>query len=311
MTTGARSAWVTLIVGALLSACLAPVMAGDAVAPPPPPGGAGAEGPARAGAGRFIVLCAPGMPGNTVQAQPTMDQFAGYVEKAAGWPAGTLGAVYYETEKGGLERFAAKDAALALVPVPFFLEHGAKLGLKPLLQVEQESGPNEEWSLVARKGQLPSAAALAGWELTGMPGYSPAFVRGPVLGRWGAVPPTAKITFSAGALSALRRAASGEKVAVILDRAGAASLASLPFGKDLEVVAKSKPVPASVLCSVGDRFGAAETAKLTDALLGMSKAPAGTELLTTMRIRRFVPLDRKALDAAREAFKAASAPSKP
>src|SRR5437867_12077892 len=68
-----------------------------------------------------IVLCAPGYPGNTLQAQPTMDLFARYVEKAAGLAGGSLGAAYYETEKGGLDRLAAEDSALALVPLPFYL----------------------------------------------------------------------------------------------------------------------------------------------------------------------------------------------
>src|SRR6059036_784782 len=47
---------------------------------------------AAAGA-RTLVVCAPGYPGTTEEAQPTMDAFARAAEAAAGWPAGSLHAV--------------------------------------------------------------------------------------------------------------------------------------------------------------------------------------------------------------------------
>src|SRR5437870_8109634 len=72
----------------------------------PAPGGARAVSAAPAQGRKVIVVCAPGYPGNTVEAQPTMDLFAKYVEKAAGLAPGSLGAVYHETEKGGLDRLA-------------------------------------------------------------------------------------------------------------------------------------------------------------------------------------------------------------
>jgi hypothetical protein len=117
-----------------------------------------------------------------------MDDFARTAERAAGLPSGSLGAVYFETEQGGLSRLGEPDAALALVTLPFFLEHGSALLLKPELQVVQSAGANETWSLVAKRGRVTSPASLDGWEITGIPGYSAGFVRGPVLSGCAACP---------------------------------------------------------------------------------------------------------------------------
>jgi hypothetical protein len=271
-----------------------------------PAGSAAAGAPAQ----KVIVLCAPGYPGNTLQAQPMMDAFAKSAGHAAGWPDGKLGAVYYETERGGLDRLAADDAAMALVPLPFFLQHGAALGLKPRLDTERDSGATEVWTLVAKKGAIASPASLEGWELTGKPGYAPAFVRGPVLRDWGVVPATARISFSAAILSVLRRATAGEKIAAVLDGEQTASLPSLPFATDLEIVARSRPLPASVLSIVRDHLAPAEAEGLTKALLRLHETEEGKEVLKTMKMKRFLPVDAKRIEAVQRAFRESAAPAK-
>jgi hypothetical protein len=298
---------VTLAGVAAVTATLVAITAILVVVPASAPTRATAAG---APAQKVIVLSAPGYPGNTLQAQPMMDAFAKSAGHAAGWPEGKLGAVYHETEKGGLNRLAADDAAMALVPLPFFLQHGAALGLKPWLEVERDSGGTEVWSLVAKKGAIASPASLDGWELTGKPGYAPAFVRGPVLRAWGAVPATARITFSAAILSVLRRAAAGEKIAAVLDGEQTASLASLPFANDLEVVARSKPLPTSVVCIVRDHLAAAEAEGLAKALLRLHETEEGREVLKTMRMKRFLPVEAKRLEAAQRAFRESAGPAK-
>ena len=308
-----------------------------------------------------IVACAPGYPGSTQQAASTMAAFAAGLEKAAGLPAGSLTAVYFETESAGLARLkgtapgatgtnaaapsasagasAAAVPAFALVPLPFFLEHEKELQLDAKLQVEALPGQQapghgassgssgagsstaggtappaapgspahgettEVWSLVAKKGRLHAASDLDGWEIAGLPGYSPAFVRGVVLSRWGAPPPSARVVFSARILTLLRRAASGESVAVIADRSQAASLAGLPFGGDLEVVHAGPPVPGVLLCTVGRNAGATE-ARVLDAFRTLERAPSGSDVLASMRLVRFAPLDAPGLARARVAWRA-------
>ncbi len=107
---------------------------------------------------RMLVFCAPGYAGDTESAQPTMDLFASAVASAAGWPAGNLQAVYHQTERGGLDRIAGEDAALAIVSLSFLLRAGERLGLRPKLLIEMFSEGGGVWSLAARRGALSSAA---------------------------------------------------------------------------------------------------------------------------------------------------------
>ena len=100
---------------------------------------------------------------------------------------------------------------------------------------------------------LNTASDLSGWSLEGVAGFSPRFVTR-VLASWGTLPADVEIGFNARVLSVLRKAAQGEQVAALLDRAQAEALGRLPFAEDLEVVAVSVPMISSLVCAVGDRL---------------------------------------------------------
>src|SRR5262249_6631507 len=151
----------------------------------------------------------------------------------------------------GLARLQASDAALAIVPLPFFLKHADDLKLEVRLMVDRNHGATERWSLAAAKDHVTSPSSLAGWEITGQPGYAPGFVRGPILASWGPLPPSAHITFSTAPLPRLRRALGGEKVAVLLDDQSATALRSQPTARGIEIVTTSHPLPATVVATVG------------------------------------------------------------
>jgi len=259
--------------------------------------------PAGGGAGpRTLVVCAPGYPGNTAQAQPTMDAFAKAAAGAGSWEPGTLAAVYFENEQGGLARLSGEDAVLALVPLPYYLLHGPDLGLRARLQVVLPSGSNETWGLAVKRGRVTSPSGLAGWEVTGAAGYAPAFVRGPVLEQWGRLPPSVRITFTSRGLTSLRRAASGEPVAVLLDSAQTAGLRSLPFADELEVVAHSAPLPGSLLCTIADRLGLREANALIEGLLRLHEREDGAAALHALQMTRFARVDTAALQRAERSF---------
>lgn len=283
---------------ALLAACALSLGAASAPAAPAP---------------KTIVVCAPGYPGTTAAAQPTMDAFARDACAAAGWPAGRIRALYHKSAASGLKRLEEPDAVLALVSLPFFLQHEVALRLVPRLQVVQGAGATETWSLVAKRGRVTSAAALDGFEITGVAGYSPEFVLGAVLGGFGSPPQTARVTFTPSPLAALRRAAAGEPVAVVVDAAQATALASLPFGADLEIVARSTALPGTVLCAVGARLKGADLDALIGGLQKLHTRSDWAGTLAGLRMTRFEPVDKAALDAARKACAAArpAPPGKP
>jgi len=254
-----------------------------------------------------LVVCAPGSPGTTDEAQGAMDAFAAAVAAKAGLPAGSLTAIYEPGEDAGVARLRAPDAAVALVSLPFFLKHEKELGLRPELQAVPQGGAGtERWGLVARKGRVTGPAGLDGFTIYSTAGYAPAFVRGPALGGFGSLPPSVKITQSSAVLSALRRAVAGEPVAVLLDGAQQAALPSLPFAADLEVVTRSPPLPAGVVAPVNKRLPPARWAKVSAALRELSGEPAGAEALAGIRMTRFEPVDGAAVSAARAAYAEAS-----
>jgi hypothetical protein len=254
-----------------------------------------------------LVVCAPGYPGSTLEAGAVMAAFAQALAAAAGEPEGALAAEYHETEAGGLARLARPDASLLLAPLPFYLEQEARLHLTARAQaVEQGGEASDEFSLVAGRGRVKGPAGLDGWEIASTLGYAPRFVRGPVLGSWGELPATARIVSSGAVLSALRRAAAGERVVVLLDRSQAAGLASLPNAGDLEVLTRSPPLPAFVVATVGDRMPPSRAQSLTRALLGLAARPAGKAALAEVRLDRFVPLDEASLARARRALAGAA-----
>ncbi len=245
-----------------------------------------------------LAAWAPGYPGTTEQAQPSMDEFAQGVAAAAGWAPEEFRAVYYPKVEDGRERLAAGAAALVLVPLPVYLEFGKSLDLRPLLRVVQEGGDEEIWSLVAHKGALNSASDLSGWSLEGVAGFSPRFVTR-VLANWGTLPADVKIGFNARVLSVLRKAAQGEQVAALLDRAQAEALERLPFAADLEVVAVSAPMISSLVCAVGDRLPEDRERTLIQVLQELDGSARGDELLATIRIVRFEALGEGALAGVR------------
>ena len=100
-------------------------------------------------------------------------------------------------------------------------------------------------------------------------------------------------------LSALRRAAGGERVAVLLDGEQRAALDSLPFAQDLEVVYESDPLPAFLACTVGGRLSEHEADELFAALLDLQAQEGGAAVLEQIRLVRFETLTPTQIDAIR------------
>jgi hypothetical protein len=245
-----------------------------------------------------LAVCAPGYPGTTAEAQNAMNALAAALAKTAKWPEGSLTAAYFPGEAEGLARLGHPDAAVALVPLPFFLAHRDALALKPRMSVQtSSSGLTEQWTLVAKKGRVKGPSDLANMTVSSIAAYAPSFVRG-VLGAWGRLPDSVKVEGMPQVLSTLRKVANGANVAVLLDGAQTASLASLPFAKDLEVVARSQPMPTALVATVGRRLSDKRWSELNKALLSIASEPKGAEALATIRMVRFAPLEASALAAA-------------
>lgn len=249
-----------------------------------------------------LVVCSPGSPGTTDEAQPRMDAFAAAISKKAQVP---FAAVYDPSDDGGVTRL--KTAGIGMVSLPFFLQHEQALGLHARLQAVAKGRPAlERWALVAQKGKVTGADGLAGFTIATNIAFAPGFVRGTALGTLGALPATVKIVQSTAVLSSLRKAANGEPTAVLLDATQESSLATLPFGAKLEVIAHSPPVPAGLIVTIDARLPDAAWQPIGRGLLGLSQDKSATETLDAIQLTGFTALDDKALAAARKAFTDAS-----
>ena len=246
-----------------------------------------------------LVVCAPGYPGSAAEAKPAMDALAAALARAARLPEGSLAAVYEETEAGGLGRLKDKDAALLLAPLPFYLAHEQDLRLTARLSAMPEGGQAlERWTLVTGKDH---PARLDGYTVLSSAGYEKRFVRAAAP----KLPAGIDIQPAPAVLSALRRAANGEKVAVLLDGGQTASMATLPFAASLAVVETSAPMPAAVLATVGKRTDAQRWGELENAFLGLAADRSARNALDGVRMAGFIPLDEQALQAARAAYRRA------
>jgi hypothetical protein len=202
-------------------------------------------------------------------------------------------AVYEETEAGCLRRLKDRGVAVVLASLPFFLAREKELKLRPRLSAVPQGGEAlERWTLVTGKDH---PASLDGYTVQSIAGYSPRFVRAMAPG----LPAGVKIVQGGAVLSALRRAANGEKLAVLLDGAQAAALDKLPFASSLATVQRSEPVPVAVVATVGKRLGESRWKALEGKLLRLGEDPAAREALEGVRTSRFVPVDQAALRKAK------------
>jgi len=236
-----------------------------------------------------LVFCAPGYPGGAGDAQPLIDQFTNAAVAISGWPAGSLAAVYDPTEEGGLAKLSSTDAVLAFVPYPFFAEHAAQLHLTPLAQADVANvGSQQRWTLVAKSGRVMGPASMSGYTILSVAGYAPNFVRHIALEGW-ALPSDVKIESTGQILSALRRVAAGEPVAVLLDETQAAALQSLPFASELKVVMQSPQLPVAIIAVVDSRVAAGRARAMQAGLLKMGRVSGSADSLAPLRLRGFVP----------------------
>jgi hypothetical protein len=151
-----------------------------------------------------------------------------------------------------------------------------------------DTGVQQRWTLVAKAGRVTAPASMAGFTILSTAGYAPDFVRHSALESW-ALPADVKIEPTGQILSALRRVAAGEPVAVLLDQTQAAALPTLPFAAELKVVAQSAELPVAVIVVVDSRLAAGRARAMQTGLLKMGRAAGSAGALEPLRLRGFVP----------------------
>jgi hypothetical protein len=246
----------------------------------------------------IVSVVAPGQPGTTEDAAPTLSRLAAHLETSLGRAPGSVRITYFPERDEG--RASLDGAAYAFLPLALALAWEKELGgLRVLAQVETERGTTESFALVRPRGSPPG---LGGVTVRGSACVDARFVRRVILagaeGAEGSEPVFARRT-----LSALRKLPDQPDAAVLVDEAQAEALDSLPFGDRLEAVFRSSPRPGVlVVALVRAARPEEEIADLRRALLSLHRTPEGAELAADMRMTRYVPPDEAAIDAARTLY---------
>lgn len=248
---------------------------------------------------RDILFWAPYAPGSPQQAAGALEEFARFVEKAAGWPEGAISAVYRNSEDGGLEALRELDPGFVLVPIPVHLRYHELLHWAPIRAVVLAGAEAQRYSLYGPSGT--PIDWLSDITIEGDAAYDPTFVRTLVLG---GEHPVADDRFrpTSRPLSVVRRAARGEKVVVLLDEGQRQALASLPAAAELVLLAESGWMPAAVLVRRGPATEE-DARQLGRVLDGLSTDPEAADLLATLRIQRFQALEPQALEKLQKIYR--------
>ena len=139
---------------------------------------------------------------------------------------------------------------------------------------------------------------MSGYTILSVAGYAPNFVRHIALEGW-ALPSDVKIESTGQILSALRRVAAGEQVAVLLDQTQAAALPSLPFASELKVVTQSAELPVAIIAVVDSRVTAGRARALQAGLLKIGRVSGSADSLAPLRLHGFVQTKLPSQAAAR------------
>jgi hypothetical protein len=236
--------------------------------------------PALAGE-KEMLLCLPGFPGTSSQAQPYVDRMLRHLEGELGWPADSMSGLYVPGEAEGAERLAQSSAGIALVGPSLFAAHHSQLKMKVIAKVEVSGQGSKTYSVVAAKDGPASVAELAGKKVSGAVVHDPRFAANVLLG--GQVAPDA-VTFveESRPLRSLRGVARGKVDAAIVDGAVLHHMGELDFADELKVIHTAEPVPAPAVVVMGE--GKQHAGALKSALVGLCQRPEGEQLCKTLTL---------------------------
>ncbi|MCP4674307.1 MAG: phosphate/phosphite/phosphonate ABC transporter substrate-binding protein [Deltaproteobacteria bacterium] len=240
-----------------------------------------ATGAALAGS-KDMLLCLPGFPGSSSQAQPYVDKMLRHLESKLGWPAKSMTGVYVSDGDNAANKLSSQKPGIALVGPSVYASQKSSLGMKVIAKVEANGRGEETYSVITRKDGGPSSLAdLTGKTVEGAVVHDAKYVYNVLLDKQ---VPAGQLTLKSQKrpLSALRHVARGKADAAIVDQAVLEHMSELSIAKDLRVIYTSKPVPAPAVVVMGE--GKAQADKLRQVLIGMCGKPDGKELCNTLTL---------------------------
>ena len=233
-----------------------------------------------------FVLCIPGGPGSTADAQPVVDRFLKQVNERVN--LGTTEAAYYTDFASCLQQ-VRKAAAnrIVMVPLDVYLRERQAWQLRSVVQVDTAK-TSGQYHVVASKGETLASLQGKRW-VTGLKLDAPFLSRIALDGA--VVLPSDGFKKVRSSLSAIKRVAKGRADVVIVDDLQRKSMASLPIAKELAVIYSGPDLPEAIVAVAGKT----PAKKLKKALLSLCQDHKS--LCADLRITRFKSVDDKRLQA--------------
>jgi ABC-type phosphate/phosphonate transport system substrate-binding protein len=237
---------------------------------------------------RDVLVCDPGKPGTTKQAEATMATLARGVEGAGGLPPGSMRFTYIPDAKEAAAFLAKEKPGFAIISPALYLAWKKDRPLTPIAQSEREGKTTIRYLvLVGKSSPVKMLADLAGQTIVTTHADDPGFTARVILG--GALEdPVFEQTKS------LRRGAmdvtAGKKGALLVDEHEHAMIPK-EVRDQFRTVHTSEPVPGAVVVAFADA-PAADREAVARGLLGLSGTKEGKEILKAIWSTGFKPPDK-------------------
>ncbi|MBL6974941.1 MAG: PhnD/SsuA/transferrin family substrate-binding protein [Deltaproteobacteria bacterium] len=246
-----------------------------------------------------LVICYTTGSVNVREAKKATESMLRVLETIGKWSEGTFTS-HFVTGVKACERVFNNEKPHFIIPsLGFYLQHGGRDRLVPLAQPRVKGASTDTWRVMVRKGTHDSLDSLKGGKLGGTLVSEPLFLEKVVFR--GAVKPEEhfKLRHSKRALRPLRDLAAGRLDAVLVNDQQFQALGSLPFGKDLEAVFTSKPLPLPGVFADTTRSSKRDRGRFGKAMVAFCGHPEGKSFCELFGIDGFEPVDPSAFSEVR------------
>ena len=250
-----------------------------------------------------ILVCYPSTAVKARDARPALDDMAKVIERLAGWQQGTISTSFTTDRNQCRQMLAKQNPSFVIASLAIYLDTLGKYKLQPVATPVVEGKSKDQYFLVVKKGSYTSIEQLEGKTLGGPWLGEPEFLRRVVFAS--KIDPGKFFKLKPGrrALRDLRKLKGGKLDAVLLNLPQYKSLKSLSFGKELEAIYTSEPLPQIGVMANLSSTDENTRSRMKRALIGLCKEPGGKKLCDLFGMDGFREPDRAALDKVIELWK--------
>lgn len=242
-------------------------------------------------AAEMIVVCYPGGPVNTGDAQSAMDSMLRVVERVGQWPEKRFDSLFTSKIDECRKQIAEKKPKFAITSLGLYLELRNQHNLLPVVQPRIKGRTSERYRVVVPKDKYKSLDELKGKNLGGTVLAEQSFIGKIVFA--GKIDPASFFVLNPSnqAIRTLRALDKGELDAVILNEQQYSGLSSLHLQTPLEVVFTSEEIPLMGVVANSATTTAEERARFGKALEQMCTDSEGQKLCDLFGVESFSAVD--------------------